>query len=65
MTPFLLRFIKTVIFLLCLWGLLFLNWWSGKIIRRFCVDYRLYLRYFSLFLLYGASSGYKISLERE
>jgi ABC-type nickel/cobalt efflux system permease component RcnA len=30
MTPFLLRFIKTVIFLLCLWGLLFLNWWSGK-----------------------------------
>lgn len=30
MTPFLLRIIKTVIFILCLWGLLFLNWWSEK-----------------------------------
>lgn len=30
MTPFLLRIIKTVIYILVLWGLLFLNWWSKK-----------------------------------
>lgn len=30
MTPFVLRIIKTVIFILCLWGLLYLNWWSVK-----------------------------------
>lgn len=30
MTPFLLRFIKTVFYIMVLWGLFFLNWWSRK-----------------------------------
>lgn len=34
MTPFVLRIIKTVISLLCLWGLLYLNWWSAKSDKR-------------------------------